>query len=89
MAERQLRSRLRYKEGAVSEAPELFKPSRCRRTAATCGIFAANAASPADRELLLRMQRSWLARARHEDWFDGLPPNSPAGLNALAIPGRS
>jgi len=67
----------------VSKAPELFKASRYRRAAVTCGILAASAASPGDREALLRMQRSWLDRARHEDWLDDLPPNSPVRSNAL------
>ena len=70
----------------MSKAPELFKASRYRRTAATCGILAANATSPADREVLLRMQRSWLERARHADWFDDQPPNPPVRSNALAVP---
>jgi len=73
----------------MSEAPELFKASRYRRTAVTCGILAANAASPADREVLLRMKRSWLERARHQDWLDGFPPNPPVRSNALAVPRRS
>jgi hypothetical protein len=89
MAERQLRSRLQCEESTVSEAPEAFKASRHRRTAAACGIFAANAVSSADRELLLRMQRSRLERARHEDWLDGEPPKPPARPNALAVPKRS
>jgi hypothetical protein len=80
-----LRSRLQQ-ESAMFEAPELLKASRYRRTAATCGTLAASAVSPADRELLLRMQRSWLDRAHHEDWLDGLPPTPPARSNALALP---
>jgi hypothetical protein len=59
---------------------------RFRSNAVTCGIFAANAVSPSDRELLLRMQRSWLARACHADWVDEQPPRPPAGSNALAVP---
>jgi hypothetical protein len=70
----------------VSEAPEMFRAGRYRRSAAACGIFAANAVSPADRELLLRMQRSWLDRAHHEDWLDGLPPTTPGRPKALALP---
>jgi hypothetical protein len=85
VAERQLRSRLQGQEVAVSNAPELFKASRYRRAAATCGILAASATSLSDCEALLRMQRSWLDRARREDWLDDLPPNSPVSSNALAM----
>jgi hypothetical protein len=59
---------------------------RFRSNASACGIFAANALSSSDRELLLRMQDSWLSRARHADWIDGQPPRPPAGSNALAVP---
>jgi hypothetical protein len=88
MTERQSRSRLQRKESAVSIGP-LSKVSTHRRHAATCGLFAANARSAADRELLLRMQRSLLDRARHDDWLDGLPPMPPARPAALAVPRRS
>ena len=79
---------------AVSEPPQLlpsqlFNASKSRRSAAACGTFAANAVSPADRALLLRMQRSWIERARYQDWLDGLPPNPPERANALAVPQRS
>jgi len=74
---------------AVSEPSQLFNASRSRSTAAACGTFAANAVSPADRALLLRMQRSWLERARYQDWLDRLPPNPPVRANALAVPQRS
>jgi len=70
----------------VSEAPELFKASKYRRTAAACGVFATHALSVTDRALLLRMQQSWLKRAHQEDVLDGLPPRPPAGSNALALP---
>jgi hypothetical protein len=70
------------------QAPELFKASRFRRSAAACGLFAANATTMLDRELLLRMQRSWLERAYNEDWLGGLPPIPPVKSNALAVPGR-
>jgi len=66
-----------------------IRSSKFRRTAAVCGAFAAHAVSPADRALLLRMQRSRLNRAQHEDWLDGLPPTPPARSNALAVPRRS
>ena len=58
----------------MSQAPELSKASRFCRPAAACGLFAANATSLLDRELLLRMQRSWLEQAYNEDWLGGLPP---------------
>jgi len=59
-----------------------------RRFAAACGVFAANAQSVKDRELLLQMQRSLLGRARHHEWRDELPPLPPAWPNALAVPAR-
>ncbi len=71
------------------KAPELLNASRYRRAAAACGTFAANAVSPADRVLLLRLRRSCLERAQYEDWLDGLPPVPPAKPIALAVPGRS
>ena len=52
----------------MSTGPGTSKALRHRREAAACGVFAANAKSAADRELLLRMQRSLLTRAYHEDW---------------------
>jgi hypothetical protein len=70
------------------QARELFKESKFRRSAAACGLFAANATSLLDRELLLRMQRSLLERAYNEDWLGGLPPIPPAKSNALAVPSR-
>jgi hypothetical protein len=88
MAERQLRSRLQ-RGSAVSEPSQLFNASKSRRSADACGAFAANAVSPGDRALLLRMQRSRLERARYQDWLDGLPPNPPERANALAVPRRS
>jgi predicted nucleotidyltransferase len=97
MAERHLRSRLKTKESAMSAGletsletlPETSKALKHRREAAACGVFAVNAKSATDRELLLRMQRSLLTRAYHEDWLDGLPPVPPAGCNSLALPARS
>jgi hypothetical protein len=56
-----------------------------RRKAATCRGLAACAKSKTDREQLLVMSRSWLARADSEDWRDGLPPLPPVHSNALAI----
>jgi hypothetical protein len=69
-------------------APGCPRAAQFRSHAAACGIFAANAMSPSDRKLLLRMQRSWLDRAHHEDGVDGMPPRPPAGLKALAVPGN-
>jgi hypothetical protein len=68
------------------QTSQLLRPSRCRRTAVACGIFAANAISRADRDLLLRMQRSWLARADREEGLNDPPPNPPAKPMALAVP---
>ena len=68
------------------ESASFPRATRFRGTAAVCGIFAASALSSADRELLLRMQRSWLDRARHEDWVNAMPPRPPAGSNALSVP---
>jgi hypothetical protein len=70
-------------ESAVPKAPQLLNASRYRRAAAACGAFAANAASSADRTLL-RMQRSWLDRARHQEWLDG--PAREAGCARGAAP---
>src|SRR5882672_2158549 len=89
MAERRLRSRLYHEESAMSEAHEPSSASKHRRDAAACGLFAANAKSTADRELLLCMQRSLLRRADHRGWLDGLPPVPPARPKALAVPRRS
>jgi hypothetical protein len=70
----------------VAESSPFPKATRFRSNATACGIFAANAVSPSDRYLLLRMQRSWLERAHHDDWVNGLPPRPPAGSKALAVP---
>jgi hypothetical protein len=72
----------------MSNGHEPSKTSRYRRYAAACGLFAANAKSAADRELLVGMQRSLLRRADHQCWLDGLPPLPPARPNALAVPRR-
>jgi hypothetical protein len=82
MTERPLRSRL-YEESAVSDTSEIFKASTYRRDAAVCGAFAANAISPTDRELLLRLQRLLLNRALDEEWIDEPPPPPPAKSSAL------
>jgi hypothetical protein len=72
----------------------MFEPSssvkamRCRKNAVTCGIFAVNAVSRSDRDLLLRMQCSWLERAHYQDLIDGLPPLPPTRSSALAVPRR-
>ena len=70
----------------MSEPFPSVEATRLRRSAAACGVFAANAVSLLDRELLLRMQRSWLERAHHQDLVDGLPPRPPVRSNALAVP---
>lgn len=66
--------------------PASTKASRFRSNAAVCAVLAANAVSTADRELLLRMQRSWFMRARHQELIDGLPPLPPVRSCALAVP---
>jgi hypothetical protein len=71
----------------VIQAPGFPRAAQFRSHAAACGIFAANAVSPSDREHWLRMQRSWLDRAHHEEWVNGMPPRPPAGLRALSVPG--
>ena len=70
----------------MSETSQFERATRFHNNAAACGAFAANAVSPSDRELLLRMQRSWLERAHHQDWVNGLPPATPGGATALAVP---
>jgi hypothetical protein len=70
----------------VPVLPQTVKAARFRRNATACGILAANALSSPDRALLLRMQRSWLERACHEDWLNDSPPGPPAGSQALARP---
>lgn len=74
------------KEPKPLKEHELSKASRYRRYAAACGLFAANAKSAADREVLLGMQRSLLRRADHQCWLDGLPPLPPARPTSLAVP---
>ena len=69
VTEREVRSRLRGQEDAMSRAPEPFA-SRYRRSAATCGVFVACAVSRSDREFLLRMQRRWLELKRCEELGD-------------------
>jgi hypothetical protein len=68
---------------------DLSKAMQYRRHAVACGLFAANARSAADCELLLHMQRSLLEHACHEDWVDGLPPIPPGQSTALAVPRRT
>ena len=69
----------------MSTGPGTSKALRHRREAAACGVFAANAKSAADRELLLRMQRSLLTRACHEDWLEGCRLRSPR-RDAIRLP---
>jgi hypothetical protein len=85
-AERDVSSRLQKERGAhMSKASILSHSITYRRKAATCRGLAACAKSAVDREQLLVMSRSWLARADSEDWRDGLPPLPPVHSNALAI----
>jgi hypothetical protein len=71
----------------MSKAIILSKASIYRRKAATCRDLAVCAKSAMDREQLLAMRRSWLARAASEDWRDGLPPLPPVQARALlAVP---
>ena len=70
----------------MPEPSQFERATRFRNNAATLGMFAAHAVSLPDREHLLRMQRAWLERARHEDFVNGLPPRPPAGAKALAVP---
>jgi hypothetical protein len=72
----------------MSRPPDSSIALKYRRDAAACERFAANARTVADRALLLRMQRSLLGRADHQDWLDGLPPVPPARPNVLALPRR-
>ena len=71
----------------MSKGYGLSKATQYRGQAAACCLFATNARSAADRELLLHMQRSLLERACREDWIDGLPPIPPGQPAALAVPG--
>jgi hypothetical protein len=77
------------KEESAMTVSSLSNALRHRRQAAACGLFAANAQSTVDRELLLRMQRSLLGHACYEDWVNGLPPVPPARPAALPVPGRA
>jgi hypothetical protein len=72
----------------VSDGYDLSKVLQHRRYAAACGLFAASARSAADRELLLRMQRSSLERAWHADWLGRLPPTPPVRTIAFTPPHR-
>ena len=56
----------------MSRPPDSSIALKYRRDAAACERFASNARTAADRALLLRMQRSLLGRADHQDWLDGL-----------------
>jgi len=70
----------------VSDLSQSIRATELRRHAAACGRFAANAILPSDRDMLLRMQRSWLERAHYQDLVDGLPPRPPVCSSALAVP---
>jgi hypothetical protein len=76
---------------AVAHAVALLMPNsteadRCRRAAAGCAVFAANATARTDRALLLSLQRKWLDRAHHNDAIDELPPRPPVVSNAVRLP---
>jgi hypothetical protein len=77
------------KERAMSVGPASSNASKHRRQAAACALFAANARSAHDCELLLRMQRAQLGQACFQEWLDGLPPLPPARPSALPLPKRS
>lgn len=64
-----------------------LKAETYRRKAAMCGSYAICARSDGDREQLMRMRESLLARAVNEDRLDDLPPTPPA--KALALPLRA
>jgi len=66
------------------KAPILSKAFVYHRKASTCRDLADCAKSATDREQLLAMHRSWLARAASEDWRDGLPPLPPVQSRALS-----
>jgi len=70
----------------MREPSQFERARRFRDNAAACGMFAANAVSLLDRARLVRMQRTWLERARHEGFINGLPPRPPAGAKALGVP---
>jgi hypothetical protein len=70
----------------MSKPFQSLEAVRLRSKAAACGVFAAHAASGADRDLFLRMQRAWLDRAYHQDLVDELPPMPPGCSCALAVP---
>ena len=70
----------------MPEQSRSVKATQFRSSAAACGAFASNALSATDRALLLRMQRSWLERATHQDLVDELQPSPPPCSAALPVP---
>jgi hypothetical protein len=69
----------------VFQTQNALKATAYRRKAWTCGRLAASAYSAPDRDQLLRMRDSWIARADIEDLLDGLPPLPPA-LAVAVVP---
>jgi hypothetical protein len=73
----------------VAEPSPFPRATRFRSNATACGIFAANAVSPSDRYLLLRMQRSWLERAHHEGWIKWPASRIPGRLKGTCGAAKS
>jgi hypothetical protein len=61
----------------------LSKANGYRRKAKSCEGLVAHALSTEDRDRLLRVRDSYLARAANEERLDGLPPTTPACAAAV------